>query len=306
VAGRRSSVGAIVTMTTNGRRHDRSRPVRGFVLIRALRAAYGVSDRVAPGLSPRIQKALIRFGYQAASAFAARGAMEFMNYGYAPLGGAVPDENRYDVADRYGAALYLHVAGAVSLRGKDVLEVGCGRGGGAALVARTLGPRCVVGVDFAPRAIRLCRQRYRAEGLSFRQADAEALPFPPGSFDVVINIESSHCYPNAERFFSEVARVLRPNGYFLIADLRPRVSTAILRTQLTRTGLAMLDEETITPNVVRALELDSARRRAEIASRVPALLRGPAHAFAGIQGSPIFEALQGGEAEYLRFVLQKR
>ncbi len=36
----------------------------------------------------------------------------------------------------------------------------------------------------------------------------------------MINIESSHCYGSMTRFLSEVSRVLRPNGYLLLADLR--------------------------------------------------------------------------------------
>ena len=50
--------------------------------------------------------------------------------------------------------------------------------------------------------------------------DSEDLPFPDDSFDAVINIESSHTYPNFSRFLAEVARVLRPGGHFLYTDVR--------------------------------------------------------------------------------------
>jgi SAM-dependent methyltransferase len=40
------------------------------------------------------------------------------------------------------------------------------------------------------------------------------------SFDAVINVEASHCYPSLPRFLAEVARVLRPGGHFLYADVR--------------------------------------------------------------------------------------
>jgi ubiquinone/menaquinone biosynthesis C-methylase UbiE len=46
------------------------------------------------------------------------------------------------------------------------------------------------------------------------------MPFPDASFDAVINVESSHCYPSMGRFLSEVHRVLRPRGSLLFADLR--------------------------------------------------------------------------------------
>jgi SAM-dependent methyltransferase len=51
------------------------------------------------------------------------------------------------------------------------------------------------------------------------QGDAEALPFDDGSFDAVINVESSHNYPDLAKFLSEVARVLRPGGHFSHVDV---------------------------------------------------------------------------------------
>jgi SAM-dependent methyltransferase len=51
------------------------------------------------------------------------------------------------------------------------------------------------------------------------QGDAEDLPFSDNEFDIVINVESSHNYPNLRRFFEEVARVLRPGGFFSHADV---------------------------------------------------------------------------------------
>merc|ERR1719335_1617700 len=48
------------------------------------------------------------------------------------------------------------------------------------------------------------------------------LPFADGSMDVVLCIESSHCFADFERFLAEVRRVLRPGGRFSLADLRWR------------------------------------------------------------------------------------
>jgi ubiquinone/menaquinone biosynthesis C-methylase UbiE len=57
-------------------------------------------------------------------------------------------------------------------------------------------------------------------GLDFVQGDAENLPFPDESFDAVLNVEASHANPRFPRFIAEVARVLRPGGHFLYADMR--------------------------------------------------------------------------------------
>src|ERR1700752_4130464 len=101
-----------------------------------------------------------------------------MNYGFVPPPGAEPLVLRSDdEPDRYWIQLYHQVAGAIALTGRSVLEVGSGRGGGASYVARYLGPRSLVGVDVSNSAVALCKERHHAPGLSFRQGDAEQLPF---------------------------------------------------------------------------------------------------------------------------------
>src|SRR3954468_20575649 len=85
---------------------------------------------VAPGVQPRIQKAFWKAVYSRSTRRAAGTTDVFMNYGYAPLAnGAGAD------LDALGTALYDRVAQAVPLTGKDVLEVGCGRGGGTVHVS---------------------------------------------------------------------------------------------------------------------------------------------------------------------------
>jgi len=71
-----------------------------------------------------------------------------------------------DEPDRLGIQLYHRVASA-RVRGLEVLEVGCGRGGGASYNARHLAPRRVVGLDVASGMIAFCRHRHRAPGLVF-------------------------------------------------------------------------------------------------------------------------------------------
>jgi len=69
--------------------------------------------------------------------------MVFMNYGWASLDpeasplGLQPEDEK----DRYCIQLYDQVAGSVDLRRKDILEIGCGRGGGASWIMRYLQPR---------------------------------------------------------------------------------------------------------------------------------------------------------------------
>lgn len=165
-------------------------------------------------------------------------------------------------------------------------------------------PRSMTGVDFASQAIAFCQRHYQIKGLSFRRGDAENLPFPSNTFDAVVNVESSHCYPDADRFFQEVRRVLRTQGYFLLTDLRPEKDVALLRDQLERSGLTILEEECITADVVSSLELDSPSRRAVMQHPISRLFPRASREFLGVKGSQLHTQLCNGELEYLRFVLR--
>ena len=231
----------------------------------------------------------------------------FMNYGYRPPDGeAAP--LRLEVteeADRSFIQLYDAVARGAPLAGRDVLEVGCGRGGGAAYVARTLDPRRVVAVDLSPRAIALCRRRFPQPRLRFEVGDAERLPFGEGSFDVVLNVESSHCYGHFDRFLREVHRVLRPDGHFLYADFRPRGEVPAWRAALQAAGLTVTTERDLRPGVVAALDADDLRKRSLIARIVDRPLAGIFGEFAALAGSELNAALRSADLEYRAFVLQK-
>lgn len=48
------------------------------------------------------------------------------------------------------------------------------------------------------------------------------MPFSSQSFDIILNVESSHLYTNINEFLNEVYRVLKPNGYFCWSDLRQK------------------------------------------------------------------------------------
>ncbi len=156
---------------------------------------------------------MIRLAYQLVNRFS-YDQMGYMNYGYAAIGGPEdqPRGPSEASAERYSMQLYDAVASAVDLAGKDVLEVGCGRGGGSAFLSRDRKARSVTGVDFATSATVAWNFRGRGPTLRFVLGDAEQLPFRSSSFDVVVNVESSHCYPDLGRFLGEVGRVLRPGG----------------------------------------------------------------------------------------------
>ena len=116
----------------------------------------------------------------------------FMNWGYEedpPM--TLPLEGS-DELNRFPIQLYHRTATQVDLKGKKVLEVSCGHGGGASYLVRTLGPASYTGLDLNSAGVDSCRKRHQLPGLDFVQGNAENLPFPDQSFDAVINIEASH------------------------------------------------------------------------------------------------------------------
>jgi ubiquinone/menaquinone biosynthesis C-methylase UbiE len=269
-----------------------------------LRALYHLRH----SLPQRIEQALARGWYEYLARMAQEAHMCLMNYGWADLGPqAKPIPLRAeDEPNRYCIHLYHHVVEAVDLGGLNVLEVGSGRGGGASYMARYLKPRSMVGLDITGAAIRFCNQHYHIPNLSFVQGDAESLPFDDGSFDAVVSVESSHCYRAMERFLHGVYRVLRPNGYFLFADHRAKEQVEALRTQICQTGFALRREQRITPNVLRALDLDNARKQQLIQQKVPRILQGIFNEFAGMKGTRgVYAQFVSGDKEYLSFVCRK-
>lgn len=223
----------------------------------------------------------------------------FMNYGYfadEPLELTAERE-----ADRFCIQLYDLLASASPLEGREVLEVGCGRGGGADWIAERHLPARMVGVDYTPANVEFCRQAQVRPKLEFLVGDAEALPFEDDSFDALVNLESSHCYGSRARFYREAARVLRPGGGFLHADIFDATEVGEVRAWLAEAGLDVQAETDIGEQVLRAMAADDSRKRALIAERVPGWLLGLFGQFAGLEGSRVFEALRSGDLRYLFF-----
>ena len=204
--------------------------------------------------------------------------------------------------------LRLLARGGGAWAGLDVLEIGSGRGGGAAYLARRLAPRRLLGLDVSAAATALARWHHgSAPPLEYRQGDAEALPFGVETFDLVLNVESAHCYASIPRFLAEVHRVLRPGGELLFAGFVSRQNGAFVGLQeiFATSSLALVSLDEITDNVVASLAADEARKRALLDRWV----KGPFKSFArgayAMDGTAMRHALQSGETVYLAAVLRK-
>lgn len=125
------------------------------------------------------------------------------------------DESGYraQMRKRYELEPYIETfAQFEKAAGLKVLEIGVGLGADHQRFAQA-GAR-LTGVDLTERAVEHTQRRLKLFGLNsdIRVADAESLPFPDASFDMVYSWGVLHCSPNTPRAIDEVWRVLRPGG----------------------------------------------------------------------------------------------
>lgn len=105
-----------------------------------------------------------------------------------------------------------------------ILDVGCGTGLNLMEAARRFGPaRALCGVDIAPGMIALARQKAAMVGVPalFAVADAQRLPFPDQSFDLVICNSVIHWFEDRLQALREMRRVLRPGGSLALICATP-------------------------------------------------------------------------------------
>lgn len=108
------------------------------------------------------------------------------------------------------------------LKGKTVLDIGCGAGGIDVALVAVHGAAHVTGIDVEDSVLARARELVAAKGLTSRiglvKVAPGPLPFPAGTFDVVFSKDSIVHIPDKQALMAEVARVLKPGGWFLASD----------------------------------------------------------------------------------------
>ncbi len=139
--------------------------------------------------------------------------------------------------------------GARELVTGSVLDVGTGPGKLVVEIARRRPDLRITGLDLSPTMLALAGRNFARAGLrgvKLRQGDVADLPFPAGSFDLVVSTSSFHHWRDPVRGLKECIRVLAPGGACLIYELRRNVPLGALarlaagRSILARTLLALL------------------------------------------------------------------
>lgn len=228
----------------------------------------------------------------------------FMNWAYEENPPMAISLEPGDESHRYPIQLYHATATQNGdLAGKQVLEVGCGQGGGASYLTRTLKPSSYVGLDLNATGIEFCRRHHQVPGLDFIRGDAEDLPYPAESFDAVINVESSHFYPHFDRFLNEVKRVLRPGGAFLYTDVRQWFQCDQWEAALNAAGMRMVSGREINAEVLRGMELNTPQWEAVWDRMVPGFLKPLGSSPA--KGTQMYRDIESGKQSYRMYCLTK-
>ena len=274
-----------------------------------------IGDKMSMGIPARIfatllkispssiQNRLWKWWYQRISKAHNKVEFRFMNYGY--IDSEIPELDSSDEAYRLFIQLYHMNIRDVSLENKEVLEVGSGRGGGASWIAKTMKPSSLIGLDFSREAVSLCNKWYEQENLDFREGNAQDLPFQKNSFDVVYNVESSHCYGDMSKFVSEVFRVLKNGGSFCWTDFRDEESMKKTEKIFINSGFSIVSKKEITQEVIQALDMINDTKKDKISKLVPRIIRRSFETFAGVQGTPVYESFKSGKLRYYRYQLIK-
>lgn len=254
---------------------------------------------------PSFKQIFWKIWYQYLSGRIGNDSVTFLNYGYWPPEGETIKLEPQDEANRPAIQLYHHVASSWDLAGKDVLEVSCGHGGGASFVKRYHHPRTYTAIDQNSKAIEYNRRTHGALGIDFHIGDAQALDFPSGHFDAVLNVEASHCYPRQGAFFKSVYRALRPGGRLLYADFRTPADAPQLDLDIAEAGFQVKSKTDITAHVLSALKRTSQRYRNLVHGFTPKILYPVMETFAAVEGSGVYNSFVNRERVYFSYCLVK-
>lgn len=234
----------------------------------------------------------------------------FLNFGYRGPRRS-PVELPPDCSGIDSQRLVLELVESEPVDGREVLDVGCGRGGTLAVLRQNYTPRSTTGLDLSAQAVQFCQARW--PGQTFLQGDAENLPWHEPAFDLVTNLESACHYDDLPGFYAGVSRALRPGGAFLYGDLVPSAELEERRGWLLACGLAPEVERDVTAGVLESLRANADRRMGyleQVTAREPALEKAldathrlpPLELLAEmlcVPGSRNFKSLLAGEKMYL-------
>ena len=186
----------------------------------------------------------------------------FMNDGYMPLDSdqfpstesEFPQLLEYHKFWKYQAYLYISLLQLGGVSSGDLLDIGCGRGGGLSVYRDYFKFNKLTGLDINKNQIDFCKRTHK--DIDFVEGSAMELPFEDSTFNVITNVESSNYYIFYDDFIKEVYRTLTPSGLFLYTDafFSNKIDDVIF--QFTNNNFELISNTDITSNVRSACAIN--------------------------------------------------
>ncbi len=159
-----------------------------------------------------------------------------------------------DEGDRVHFQLYDAICGDIDLNYQEILEIGCGRGGGCYYLNTYKHTRSIIGIDQSKSNIELAKKLVGEERIMYFIQSAEDMMLFSDSFNAIINLESSHCYSEKGAFFRDVFKYLKPGGVFIYADIFVAANLHKVKDYLISLGFTIEREKDISLGVLESLK----------------------------------------------------
>lgn len=132
---------------------------------------------------------------------------------------------------------------------EEITDLGCGGGRNAAELMRRYPAAHVTAVDYSPLSVETARQ-YNQEKIvagrcTVRQGDVSALTLPSGRYDLATAFETIYFWPGLEQCFTQVYRILKPGGWFLVCNESDGTDAAGLKFEKIIDGMKTYTDDQI-------------------------------------------------------------
>ena len=123
-----------------------------------------------------------------------------------------------DIKGQHARSLYPVILKKLSeITYHTALDLGCGTGEMMKLILQQNEDKSLYGIDLSEKMLDVAKEKL-GNRVKLTLGDSEQLPFPDSFFDVVYCNDSFHHYPAPDKVLSEISRVLKPKGVFLMCE----------------------------------------------------------------------------------------
>ena len=220
-----------------------------------------------------------------------------MNYGYSP--------SNINKNEKYSLMLYKKFVSPYIFHSSKVLEISSGRGGGLNYLAKQYPNSTFLGIDFSKTNIESSKKNILTKNINYIEGNALELNLKE-KYDVIINIEASHCYNNYTKFYKNINNILNKNGTFIYLDFIKNDEHKLLEKDINK-YFNIVKYNDITNNVVQSLINDNIRKKKLIDTNIKynILFRYIAYHLYGLKDSIVFNRFKTKYFTYFAYILKK-